>query len=260
MPERRKKKNLKSTRHALTRKAKKPAAKKTVKKAAKAAPKTTAKKEAAQAASTKNGVLSIYDLNGKSVDTLQLDPLFHDGAVNTDVIYQAVLMYQAGEREGTAATKDRGHVRGGGKKPWKQKGTGQARHGSRRSPIWRGGGTTFGPMPRDYSYSIPAQIKRRAVVEGVKDKVHNGKMFVVSQLEIKAPKTKIVAGILNVFKLRKPLIVVDEKSDNLTLASRNIPDLSVKTAAEMNALDVASHQECLMTKAAYAGLVKRLKS
>ena len=89
--------------------------------------------------------LPVYDLSGKSVDTLTLDPLFHEGEVNTDVIHQAVVMYQAGKREGTAATKTRGEVSGGGKKPWKQKGTGRARHASIRSPIWKGGGVTFGP-------------------------------------------------------------------------------------------------------------------
>ncbi|OIO39099.1 MAG: 50S ribosomal protein L4 [Candidatus Omnitrophica bacterium CG1_02_46_14] len=189
-----------------------------------------------------------------------MDPLFQEGAVNTDVIYQAVLMYQAGQREGTASTLDRGHVSGGGKKPWKQKGTGQARHGSRRSPIWRHGGVTHGPLYRDYSYSIPLQMKRRAVTEGVKDKVANGKLILVKDLEISAPKTRLVAGLLDIFKLEKPLFLVDKKTDNLVLASRNIAGISIKTDLEVNALDVVSHKECVMTKAAYQGLLKRLKA
>jgi len=241
-----------------TKKTKKTAAR--PKKAVVRVKKRAVKAPAKDAAASKEHSLSVHDLNGKVLETLKVDALFSNGPVNTDVIYQAVIMYQAGKREGTASTKDRGHVRGGGKKPWKQKGTGQARHGSRRSPIWRGGGVTFGPMPRDYSYTIPSEIRRQAVVEVVKDKIANQKLTLVNQFEIAAPKTKLVAKILGVFKLKKPLFLVEKRTDNLRLASRNIPGVSIKTAEEVNALDVASHQECLMTKAAYSGLVKRLKS
>lgn len=263
MPERRKKKNLKSTKHHLARK-KKTIAKHVVKKASKVtkAKVKIAKPVLAKAKTTakdQNGSLSVFDLNGKPHETITIDPLF-GGTVNTDVIYQAVLMYQAGEREGTAATLDRGHVSGGGKKPWKQKGTGQARHGSRRSPIWRHGGVTHGPMPRDYSYSLPQQLRRKAVAEGVKDKVANGKLILVDALEVSAPKTKLVAHILGTFKLEKPLFLVQQKTQNFLLASRNIASVSVKTDREVNALDVVSHKECVMTKAAYQGLIKRLKS
>lgn len=244
---------------------------KTAKKTKKAAPKAVKKhvavkktvKKVSSKAVTKaksNGALEIFDLKGKSIDKITLDALFVDGDVNKNVVYQAVLMYQAGMREGTAATKTRGEVSGGGKKPWKQKGTGQARHGSRRSPIWRGGGVTFGPHPRDYSYSIPDQLKRRAVVEVMKEKVHNGKLTMVNQLELEAPKTRIVVGIMDTFKLEKPLFLVEEKTDKLLLASRNIQHVAVKTAQEVNAYDVVSHKECVMTKGAYTSLLKRLKS
>ena len=266
MPERRKKKNLKSTKHHLARKKKtktKPAVKKASKVIKAKAKVKIFKPVAAKAMTTakdQNGSLPVFDLNGKPHETVALDPLFHDGAVNTDVIYQAVLMYQAGEREGTAATLDRGHVSGGGKKPWKQKGTGQARHGSRRSPIWRHGGVTHGPMPRDYSYSLPQQLRRKAVAEGIKDKVANGKLILVNALEVSAPKTKLVAQLLGIFKLEKPLFLVEKKTPNFLLASRNIASVSVKTDMEVNALDVVSHKECVMTKAAYQGLIKRLKS
>ncbi len=259
MPERRKKKNLKSTKHQLARK--KSAAGRTGKKVVKAVKAKTSKPTSAKSkVKAYDGSLSVFDLNGKPQETLAIDPMFHEGAVNTDVIYQAVLMYQAGQREGTAATKDRGHVRGGGKKPWKQKGTGQARHGSRRSPLWRHGGVTFGPMPRDYSYSLPLQLRRRAVAEGVKDKVANGKLILIKDLHISAPKTKLVASLLDIFKLEKPLFLVEQKTQNLLLASRNIPGVSIKTDKEVNALDMVSHKECVMTRAAYQGLVKRLKA
>ena len=247
MPQRRKK-------AAAHRSAKKTVSKKTAKAKAPAKPKAV-KAEA----KPKSGTLNVYDLSGKSVDTLTLDALFQDGEVNTDILHQAVVMYQAGQREGTASTKTRGEVSGGGKKPWKQKGTGRARHASIRSPIWTGGGTVFGPHPRDYSYSIPREMRRRAVVESVKSIASNGKLTVLKDLSLAQPKTKLMTKILVTFKTEKPLFLVDKKSDNVMLASRNIPGVAVKTAEEVNALDIVSHRECLMTQSAYNGLLKRLK-
>src|SRR3990167_9539674 len=255
MPEKRSSKKLKGTKHKAKVRAR-----------AKAAPPSAKKRGGSgsqpkkHTAGAEKGALLVFDAAGKTHEKFELDSIFTDGAVHNDVIYQAVLMYRAGEREGTAATKTRGEVRGGGKKPWKQKGTGQARHGSRRSPIWRGGGVTFGPMPRDYSYAIPSQTRRKAVVEAMKDKMANGKLLLVNRLDVDAPKTKLVSAILESFKLEKPLFLVEQKSQNLLLASRNIREIAIKTAAEVNALDVLSHKECLMTKGAYTGLLKRLKS
>lgn len=252
MPQRRKK--AAAHRPKATAKRKPSTAKKIEKKPAKAV------KPGAKVKAPALNTLPIYDMAGKSVDTLTLDPLFHEGLVNTDVIHQAVVMYQAGQREGTAATKTRGEVSGGGKKPWKQKGTGRARHASIRSPIWRGGGVTFGPHPRDYSYSIPQQLRRKAVAESVKSINSNGKLIMLKDLSLEHPKTKTMVQILNAFKAEKPLLLVDKKSNNLILASRNIPGVALKTAEEVNALDVVSHKECLMTQSAYKGLLKRLKS
>ena len=257
MAGRRTTKKLKGARHEAKRKSKKavkPKAKvKAVKKAAKAP-------VSAKAKATPNGTLTVYDMKGKSEGTFSIDAMFYDTPVNQDVIYQAVLSYQAGERLGTAATKTRGEVSGGGKKPWKQKHTGRARHASIRSPIWRGGGSVFGPHPRDYSYQIPQQLRRQAVTEGVKDKVENGKLWILKDLTVSEPKTRIVAEMLDTFKLTKPLVLVEKKTNELLLASRNIPGVSVKTAEEVNALDVVSHKECVMTQSAYSGLVKRLKA
>jgi large subunit ribosomal protein L4 len=255
MPERRKKKKLKST--APLAKAKKKAAAAKAKKPARV---KKANRPVTTKAEGKDHALSVYDLSGKTLETIKVDPLLEADVLNTHVVYQAVLQYRAGEREGTASTKDRGHVRGGGKKPWRQKGTGQARHGSRRSPIWRGGGTTFGPSPRDYSYSVPSELKKSAVLQGVRDKLTNRRLILVDRLELDSPKTKTVAGFLKRLKLEKPLFLVEKKTQNLKLASRNVPGISVKTAAEVNALDVVSHKECVATKAAYSGLLKRLKS
>lgn len=262
MANRKQKRTAKPSKKVATKRASKPAIAKAAAKKTKRAVKTAKKSAAIKKVTTaaKAGSLSIFDLNGKSSDTLQLDAIFQGEQANRDVIYQTVLMYQAGQREGTAATKDRGHVSGGGKKPWKQKGTGQARHGSRRSPIWRHGGVTFGPLARDYSYSLPLQIRRKAVIEGVKDKIANNRLLIVKDLILDSPKTKLVAKFMTALKLQKPLLLVDKKTSNLVLASRNIRSVAIKTAEEVNVLDVVSHQECVMTKAAYTGLVKRLKS
>ena len=118
---------------------------------------------------------------------------------------------------------------------------------------------TFGPMPRDYSYSLPAVMKRRAVLESVMDKAVSSKLFILDKLEVEAPKTKLVAAIVKKFKFVKPLLLVSKKSENLVLASRNIQGVSLKTADEVNALDMVSSKECAMTKDAYTDLLKRLK-
>jgi large subunit ribosomal protein L4 len=204
--------------------------------------------------------VNVYDTHGKTHESVEFDAIFHESPVPGDVVYQAIRMYRAGQREGTASTKDRGHVRGGGKKPWKQKGTGQARHGSRRSPIWRGGGTTFGPMPRDYSYRVPAKMRKQAVVEVIKDKIQNGKIMILNRLDLKEAKTKQASLILEALKLQKPLFLLDKRDENARLAFRNIRTVAFKTAEEVNALDLASCKECVMTKEAYTGLVRRLKS
>ena len=251
MPERRKKKNLKSSKKRLSRpvlKKKKVAAKKTVR--------STPKKGAEE----KKKFLPVFDMAGRELETFAIDPSLQEGSVHSDLVYQAVRMYQANAREGTASTKDRGHVRGGGKKPWRQKGTGQARHGSRRSPLWRGGGTTFGPMPRDYSYALPIAMRRRAMVESVKEKVANGKLIFVKGMTLAAPRTRDVAKLVSTFKLEKPLFLLEQRDTKWQLASRNIPNVSLKDIAGVNALDVLLAKECVLTKEAYTGLLKRLKS
>lgn len=253
MAERRKKASAHRPKTAAAKK--KSVAKKAPKKAAASKP-----AKPAEAKELNKSTIPVYDQAGKSVDTLTLDPIFHSGEINTDVIHATVVMIQAGDREGTASSKDRGAVSGGGKKPWKQKGTGRARHASIRSPLWRGGGVTFGPKPRDYSYSLPRAVRRKGVAETVKTMASRGKLFVVKDLNLSQPKTKMVVKILAALKLEKPLLVVEKLSENLVLASRNIPGVGLRTAADVNALDVASHRECVMTQGAYTGLLKRLKS
>ena len=201
-------------------------------------------------AGAEKGALLVFDAAGKTHEKFELDSIFTDGAVHNDVIYQAVLMYRAGEREGTAVEDVGAWLRGIAVRVVRD----LRLHADQ---VHR---ATFGPHPRDYSYSIPAEIRRRAVVEGVKDKVMNGKLFMLNKLELAAPKTKHVAAVLKNLKLERPLFLVEKRDNNLTIASRNIHGVSVKTADEVNALDVASHRECVITKGAYTGLLKRLKS
>ncbi|MEI8344558.1 MAG: 50S ribosomal protein L4 [Candidatus Omnitrophota bacterium] len=223
------------------------------------ADKKAASKPVKAAPESKSGKMTVMDLSGKTVGELVLDTMFTDSPANQHVIYQAVIMYQAGEREGSASTKDRGAVSGGGKKPWKQKGTGQARHGSTRSPIWRHGGTTFGPAPRDYSYSIPRQLRQKAVVETFKDKFQSGKLVIVENVKMSTPKTKAAAKALKLLKLEKPLFVVEQIDANFALSCRNLRGVHIKRAIEVNALDIAAHRECVVTPDAHKTLVKRLK-
>ncbi|MCX5657439.1 MAG: 50S ribosomal protein L4 [Candidatus Omnitrophica bacterium] len=184
--------------------------------------------------------IPLYDLDGKETEKVNLDPEVFDGEINFDLIYHMKLMYEANLRRGNASTKTRGNVRGGGKKPWKQKGTGRARAGSTRSPIWRGGGTTFGPLPRSYYYRLPRKMLRSA-------------------LKIE-PKTKLFAKILKKLKLTaKILLVVKDIDAKVTMASRNIDSLTVKDIREVNALDILNNSKLVLTKDALSGLITRIK-
>jgi large subunit ribosomal protein L4 len=147
-------------------------------------------------------------------------------------------------------------VRGGGKKPWKQKSTGRARSGSNRSPLWRGGGTTFGPQPRDYSYSLPKKAKRLALLAAFQEKISNGGVIVLDNFGIEKPKTKEMISILKNLGLTKKsvLIVVPEKDDTITLSARNIPGVGIARASDLNTYDVVAFNTLLMTKEAIARL------
>ena len=172
------------------------------------------------------------------------------------VIHGAVVNFLANQRQGTHATKTKGLVSGGGKKPWKQKHTGRARTGSNRSPIWRGGGTIFGPQPRDYSYNIPKKAKRLALLAAFKEKFASGGVIVLDNFGIEQPKTKEMISILKNLGLTKKsvLIVVPEKDDTITLSARNIPGVGIARASDLNTYDVVAFNTLLMTKEAIARL------
>ncbi len=204
----------------------------------------------------------VYTANGKKTETVPLDSKVFDGVVNRPLLHQVVTMYQANQRSGSASTKTKGEVRGGGKKPWRQKGTGRARTGSIRNPLWRGGGIIFGPRPRSFYYSVPQKIKRLALKSSLNSKFLDGNMVIVESLDLEKPKTKSLCSILESLGINEgaSVIAVMEKIDNnLKLASRNIPGFSLKAGGNFNAFDILQHKKLIIQKSALARLVRTLK-
>lgn len=203
--------------------------------------------------------IKVIDTNGKSVSEVSLDKSVFDGSVNHSVLHQTIVMYNANKRVGTAKAKTRSYVRGGGKKPWKQKGTGRARVGSIRSPLWKGGGVIFPPMPRDYSYSVPKKIRRSALCSSLNSLVSEGNLILVDEFKLKTNKTKALESILKNIGVKSTcLIVVSDVDENLHLSSRNIPYLRIRRVKDLNALDVLSTGVTVMTKDAFKSLNEAL--
>lgn len=213
------------------------------------------------AATPQQSGLHVVDLAGKTVGRLELDKALWDGPVNLQVLAQAIPMYRANVRAGTASTKTRGDVSGGGKKPWKQKHTGRARAGSIRSPIWRHGGVTFGPHPRDFGYSLPQAIRRQALLESLKGKLHDQELVVIDGLKAAEPKTKPFANLSKTFGIeRKSVIVLEAAGEPLIKSLRNLAQMELRRAENLNAFDVINAQKVLMTKAAFDHVEKRLRN
>lgn len=204
--------------------------------------------------------ITVYNMKGKQVETVTLDKGLFDGAINKEVLYQAVVMYNANKRQGTASTKSRGEVSGGGKKPFRQKGTGRARAGSTRSPLWRHGGTIFGPLPRDYHYDIPKKVKRLAFLSSINSKLIENKIIGIDALKLDSSKTKIFIELLKALKLKnKTLIVLDTIDKNIKLSSRNIPTVVLRNHRDFNTMDVLNSDIVLMSKISLEKLSERFK-
>ncbi|HWR59371.1 MAG TPA: 50S ribosomal protein L4 [Thermodesulfovibrionales bacterium] len=194
----------------------------------------------------------LKDVNNKIKGSVTLPEELFGLSAREDILHASVRNFLANQRQGTHATKTKGLVRGGGKKPWKQKHTGRARAGSIRSPLWRGGGTIFGPQPRDYSYRLPRIMKRRAVGEALSAKLSSGEMTVVDVIAIEKPRTREMVGILKTLGLegKSVLVVLPEKDENILLSARNIPGVKVSRAADLNPYQILSRQAVLITKGA----------
>lgn len=204
--------------------------------------------------------LSVLDSRGKELETVQLNNQVFDGKVNLPLIHQAVVIYLANQRKGLAATKTRGQVSGGGRKPWRQKGTGRARVGSIRSPLWRGGGITFGPEPHSYYRNLPKKMKLMALKSALNAKLKDKQIMVVRDFTVDSHKTKNVFNILRALNLNELSVqlVVAEPDNNLKLASRNIPRLSVSRPQDIHTTDVVNCKKLVVTKEALNKLQERI--
>lgn len=195
--------------------------------------------------------VDLLNQSGAKVGEIELNDTVFGMEPNNHVLFEAVIMQRASLRQGTHKTKVRSEVSGGGRKPWRQKGTGRARQGSIRSPQWRGGGTVFGPVPRSYSYKLPKKVRRLAIKSALSSKVLESNILVLESLAFDAPKTKEFKGVLNALSVdSKALIVTANLDENVALSARNIPGVTVLTADGVNVLDVLNHDKLIMTKAA----------
>lgn len=212
-------------------------------------------------------MLSVYNTEGKEVDTIELDSSVFDGTVNTAAMYQAIVAYRANQRKGLASTKTRGEVSGGGRKPWKQKGTGRARVGSTRSPLWRHGGVVFGPHPRDYYYKLPQKIKNLALKSSLNAKLKENSFIIMDSLKVEKAKTKEVSRMFSNLKLNSgrkketcsALLLVDKLDANLKMAAKNISFLDVNLARDTHTYEVMKHQKLIITKDGLGELTTRLR-
>jgi len=195
----------------------------------------------------------VYNTQGEIVGEMELSNVVFGAEVNEALLHQAVVAHRARQRQGTASTKGRSEVSGGGRKPWRQKGTGMARTGSIRSPLFRGGGIIFGPKPRDFSLDLPRAMKRKALRAALSAKVANGDLLVLEGLEFDKPRTKDMASLLGRLHVSESaLLVTHETEPHVVLSARNIPGLEAQRAANLNAYDVLAHGKLLMTRDAVA--------
>lgn len=194
--------------------------------------------------------LSVYNLAGQVTGEIELNDQVFGVEFNEAVVHQAIVMQLANQRQGTSATKTRGMVRGGGRKPWKQKGTGRARSGSTRSPIWVGGGTTFGPQPRSYAKKMPRKARRLALCCALSAKVAAGEMVVIEGLSFDAPKTKNVVSMLNAFDAaaKKALLITDGENTNVELSARNMPKVTAISNMGLNCFDILNSNKVFLAK------------
>ena len=204
--------------------------------------------------------VTLFDQTGKEAGQVVLNDAVFGIEPNESVVFDVIISQRASLRQGTHAVKNRSAVSGGGRKPWRQKGTGRARQGSIRSPQWRGGGIVFGPTPRSYSYKLPKKVRRLAIKSVLSQKVLDNKLVVVEALQFDAPKTKEFAQVLSNLNVdTKVLVVVESSNDFALLAARNIPNVTIVDETDVTVLDVVNNDKLLITKAALSKVEEGLQ-
>ncbi len=196
--------------------------------------------------------VAVMNMNGENVGSIELNDAVFGIEANEHVMHLAVVQYLANQRQGTQSAKTRAEVRGGGRKPWRQKGTGRARQGSTRSPQWTGGGVVFAPKPRDYSFKLNKKVKRLALQSALSCKVAENKMIVLDELTLNEIKTKEMVKVLENIKCGKALVVLKEKNENVILSARNIPDVKTASVNTINVYDLLKYNTLVVTKDAVA--------
>ncbi len=195
--------------------------------------------------------VAVYNIEGASVGEIELDENIFGIEINKALLHQVVRMQLNNKRQGTQSVQTRAEVRGGGAKPWRQKGTGRARHGSTRSPIWVGGGVTFAPKPRDYSFRIPKKMRRLALKSALSSKVENSQILVLDELKLEQPKTKEMVKVLKNLNVDgKALVVLPEKDETVARASGNIQGVKLASVNTLNVLDILNYDKFIITKEA----------
>lgn len=196
--------------------------------------------------------VSVFNMEGKEVSTLELKDAVFAAPINEHLVHMAVVQQLANKRQGTQSAKTRSEVSGGGKKPWRQKGTGHARQGSTRAPQWTGGGVVFAPKPRDYSFKMNRKEKNAAIKSVLTSKVNDSKFIVLDELKLEGIKTKEVVAVLKNLNVEKALIVTAEKDENVVLSARNIPTVRTALTNTINVYDMLKYDTVVVTKDAVA--------
>ena len=203
-------------------------------------------------------VCEVLNSLAEKVGEIDLNDALFSVEVNTGILHEVVCMQRANQRSGNACTKTRGEVSGGGAKPWRQKGTGRARAGSRTSPVWRGGGTVFGPKPRDYSYSLPKKVRRLALKMALSARNQEGNLVVVDQFSLDQAKTRKFVKVMDNFKFENCLVVTGEMDEKLGLSARNAVGYKVLPVAGLNVMDILKHSKLMLVQTSLAKLEERL--
>lgn len=203
-------------------------------------------------------VCDVVNTSAEKIGDIELKDEIFAVEVQPGVLHEVVCMQRANRRRGTASTKTRGEVAGSGAKPWRQKGTGRARAGTKKSPIWRGGGTTFGPKPRDYSYKLPKKVRRLALKMALSARLGEGNLVVVDDFKLPAIKTKEFVNVMNNFEFENCLIITDADNSNVTMSARNAVGYKVMPVAGLNVYDILKYSKLILDQSVIGQIEERL--